>query len=70
MKTTATKKSGVKKLADGLELDPRRADFARNFALAAKAFTRKATRSRKAVRAVLVSEGIVTPTGKLTKNYR
>jgi hypothetical protein len=52
-----------------LDLDPRSPNFARDFAVAAKAFTRKATRSPEAALAVLVSEGIVTPSGKLSKNY-
>jgi hypothetical protein len=52
-----------------LDLDPRSPNFARDFAIAAKAFTRKATRSPEAALAVLVSEGIMTPSGKLTKEY-
>jgi hypothetical protein len=53
-----------------LDLDPRSPNFSRDFAIAAKAFTRKATRSPEAAHAVLVKEGILTPTGRLTKHYR
>jgi hypothetical protein len=53
-----------------LDLDPRSPNFARDFVIAAKAFTRKATRSPEAALKVLVSEGIYTPSGKLSKNYR
>jgi hypothetical protein len=52
-----------------LDLDPRSPNFARDFAKAARAFTRKATRSPEAALAVLVSEGILTPAGRLSKNY-
>lgn len=40
------------------------------FRKAAEEFTKKATRSVEAARAVLVAEGIHTKSGKLTKNYR
>jgi len=52
-----------------LDLDPGSPNFARDFAIAAKAFTRKATRSPEAALAVLVAEGILTPAGELSKNY-
>ena len=52
-----------------LDLDPSSPNFARDFARAARAFTRKAARSPEAALAVLVSEGILTPAGKLSKNY-
>jgi hypothetical protein len=52
------------------KLDPRSASFTREFKLAAKAFTRKATQSPEKALAVLVEMGIYTPTGRLTKNYR
>jgi hypothetical protein len=32
--------------------------------------SRRSLKSKNAARKVLVSEGIVTPTGRLTKNYR
>jgi hypothetical protein len=63
-------KSRGKRTPRKLDLDPRSPNFARDFAIAAKAFTRKATKSPKAALAVLVSEGIVTRSGKLSKNYR
>jgi hypothetical protein len=53
-----------------LNLDPRSPNFSRDFAVAARAFTRKATRTPEAALAVLVKEGILTPSGKLSKNYR
>lgn len=53
-----------------LDLDPRSPNFSRDFAIAAKAFTRRATRSPEAARKVLVAEGILTPSGRLSKNYR
>lgn len=52
-----------------LDLDPRSPNFERDFAIAARAFTRKATRSPEAALAVLVSEGILTPSGRLSKRY-
>jgi len=52
------------------KLDPRSESFTRDFKRAAKAFTRKATQSPEHALAVLVEEGIYTPTGRLTKNYR
>jgi hypothetical protein len=42
----------------------------KRFQDAAKSFTRRATRSKRAALAALVAEGICTPKGKLTKNYR
>jgi hypothetical protein len=62
-------KAKKKRIPRKLDLDPRSPNFTRDFAIAAKAFTRKATRSPEAALAVLVSEGIVTPSGKLTKHY-
>ena len=44
-------------------------EFVKQFKKAAKAFTRRATRSKEAALKVLVDEGICTPTGRLTKNY-
>lgn len=66
----AVAKTKSRKPVRVLSLDPRSPDFAMNFERAAKEFTRKATRSRKAAHSVLVSEGIITQSGKLTKNYR
>ena len=40
------------------------------FKKAAKEFTKKATRSKKAARKVLYESGIYTKTGKLRKQYR
>jgi hypothetical protein len=60
----STKTGAVRKL------DPRSENFTRDFKRAAKAFTRKATQSPEHALAVLVEEGIYTPTGRLTKNYR
>jgi hypothetical protein len=40
------------------------------FRKAAKAFTARATQSRETARQVLISEGIYTKSGKLSKNYR
>ena len=51
-------------------LDPRSPTFSRDFRRAAKAFTKRATASPEAARAVLVKEGILTRSGKLSKNYR
>jgi hypothetical protein len=51
-------------------LDPRSPTFTRDFIIAAKDFTRRATRSPEAALAVLVKEGILTPSGRLSKNYR
>jgi hypothetical protein len=51
-------------------LDPRSPSFSRNFRRAAKAFTKRATASPEAALAVLVKEGILTPSGRLSKNYR
>lgn len=45
-------------------------DAVERFREAAEAFTKAATRSREAAMKVLVDEGIYTPTGRLTKNYR
>ncbi len=51
-------------------LDPRSPTFSRDFQKAAKAFTKRATASPEAARAVLVKEGILTKSGRLSKNYR
>lgn len=40
------------------------------FRKAAKAFTTRATQTRETARQVLISEGIYTKSGKLSKNYR
>jgi hypothetical protein len=40
------------------------------FRRAAEEFNRKANRSKRTARATLVREGILTPGGKLTANYR
>jgi hypothetical protein len=42
----------------------------KRFQTAAKAFTLRATRSKRAAIKTLVDEGIYTAKGKLTKNYR
>ena len=60
----------TKSIARKRNLDPHSPTFAEDFAVAARLFTRKATRSPEAALAVLVTEGILTPTGKLSKNYR
>lgn len=39
------------------------------FLKAADAFDKKHTRSKKAARAQLVKEGVITPTGRLTKRF-
>ena len=52
------------------KLDMQSENFTRDFKRAASAFTRKATQSPEHALAVLVEEGIYTPTGRLTKNYR
>jgi hypothetical protein len=70
MKKPADTQSKRKRTPRKLDLDPRSPNFARDFAVAARAFTRKATKSPEAALAVLVSEGIVTKSGKLSKNYR
>ena len=49
-------------------LDSRQA--VEQFRRAAKAFTAKAARSKEAAKETLVSEGIYTRSGKLTKHYR
>lgn len=69
MKKPIDTKSKTKRIPRRLDLDPRSPNFARDFAIAAKAFTRKATKSPEAALAVLVSEGILTPAGKLSKHY-
>lgn len=46
------------------------AETVKVFKKAAKAFTRRATRSKEAAIQTLVAEGIYTRTGKPTKNYR
>jgi len=51
-------------------LDPRSPTFSRDFRRAAEAFTKKATATPETARAVLVKEGILTSSGKLSKNYR
>jgi hypothetical protein len=51
-------------------LDPRSPTFSRDFRKAARAFTKRATASPEAALAVLVKEGILTKSGKLSKNYR
>ena len=51
-------------------LDLRSPTFSRDFRKAAKAFTARATASPEAARAQLIQEGILTPSGKLAKNYR
>jgi len=51
-------------------LDPGSPTFSRDFRKAAKAFTKRATASPEAALAVLVKEGILTKSGKLSKNYR
>jgi hypothetical protein len=51
-------------------LDPRSPTFTRDFKRAAKAFTKRATATPEAALAVLVKEGILTKSGKLSKNYR
>lgn len=50
--------------------DPRSPSFSRDFRRAAQAFTKKATAAPETARAVLVKEGILTASGKLSKNYR
>jgi hypothetical protein len=44
--------------------------FAAWFRLAAEEFNRKYTRSKRAALALMVKEGILTKTGRLTANYR
>jgi len=51
-------------------LDPRCPTFSRDFRRAAKEFTKRATATPEAALAVLVKEGILTRSGKLSKNYR
>jgi hypothetical protein len=51
-------------------LDPRSPTFSRDFRKAAKEFTKRATASPEAALAVLVKEGILTKSGKLSRNYR
>lgn len=45
-------------------------DALERFRKEARAFTAKATRSRKSAMDTLISEGIYTKTGRLTKRYR
>ena len=52
------------------KLDMQSENFTRDFKRAARTFTRTATQSPEHALAVLVEEGIYTPTGRLTKNYR
>lgn len=64
-KTHITSKNGAPH-----KLDLRNPNFTREFKRAAKAFTAKATESPEKALAVLVEMGILTPSGKLSKNYR
>jgi predicted deacylase len=50
-------------------LDPRSPTFSREFRKAAKAFTKRATASPEAALALLVKEGILTKSGKLSRSY-
>ena len=52
------------------KLDLRSANFSREFKRAAKVYTAKITLSRQTALAALVEAGILTPSGKLSKNYR
>lgn len=51
-------------------LDISSPSFAKEFQRAAKAFTKRHTVSPEAALAILVEEGILTKSGKLSKNYR
>jgi hypothetical protein len=46
------------------------AEFVKRFRSAAKVFTTRATKTKKAAIATLVKEGIYTRKGTLTKEYR
>ena len=59
-----------KKEAERTPLDLRSPTFARDFRKAAREFTARVTATPEAARAQLVKEGILTKSGKLSKNYR
>jgi hypothetical protein len=59
-----------RKVVSAKKLNPRSADFAREFKRAAEVFTVEATKSPETARAVLIEAGIFTQRGKLSKNYR
>jgi hypothetical protein len=61
----ATSRNGVVS-----KLDPRSSSFARDFRRAAKLFSAKTTESPAKALATLVDMGILTPGGRLSKNYR
>ncbi len=70
-KKAGSKKVGLKrKNGAGFILDMGSREALEEFRKAADAFTARATRSREAARQVLISEGIITKSGKLTKHYR
>lgn len=50
-------------------VDPNSAEAARQFSKAAKAFTALHTRSPQAARKVLAEMGILTASGRLSRNY-
>jgi hypothetical protein len=54
----------------GAALDIGSREALARFREAAKAFTKRATKSREIAMQVLISEGIYTKSGKLAKNYR
>lgn len=50
-------------------VDPNSTEAAQEFSKAAKAFGALHTRSPEAARKVLIEMGIVTPSGRLSRNY-
>ena len=58
------------KAKDSQIVDLRDKNATVNFRKAARAFTRKATRTADDANNVLVREGIITDKGNLTKHYR
>lgn len=70
MPKAAAKSSTQKNGHVRILLDPRSPSFSRNFRRAAREFTKRATASPEAALAVLVKEGILTPSGRLSRNYR
>lgn len=65
MKTTVNKKIGAGQINDMSS-----PEALSRFRKAAKVFTAKATKSRASAIETLVSEGIYTKSGRLSKNYQ
>ena len=70
-KKAGSKKVGLKrKNGAGFLLDMGSREALEDFRKAAEASAARATRSREAARQVLISDGIYTKSGRLSKHYR